>query len=102
MDTSCVKSTCGNFLRIRSLILAVVLLATGCAGFDPFGPQPLAGAVQSALSGRGNINVQQKSDGSVILHGWVEDSLNERAVERVVRAYPGVTGVVSYIFVRDL
>lgn len=85
-----------------SLILPIALLLGGCAGVDPFGPQPLAGAAQSAVHGRGNVTVRLEPDGTAVVRGWVEDVISERSVLNEVAAYPGVTGVVDYLRVDNL
>ena len=81
----------------------LVPLAAGCAGsgFDPFGPQPLAGAAQSAVKGRGNVFVTLDEDGVATVSGWVADLLSERAVLATVAARPEVRAVVDRLRVAD-
>lgn len=86
----------------RSVIVAGVLLAAGCASFDPWGPQPLQGAVDSAVSGRGNVNVTLESDGTAIVRGWVQDRMSEQSVLRTVANRSEVTAVVDRIRVGTL
>lgn len=85
--------------------LASVALAVGCAAdappFDPFGPQPLAGAAQSAVKGRGNVFVTLDEAGIATVEGWVDDLLSEQAVLRTVARYPGVNGVIDRLGVEQ-
>ena len=86
-------------MRARASVAAalVAALLAGCAGVDPFGPQPLGGAAQSAVQGRGNVNVRLDEDGVAWVSGWVEDGMSERAVLRAVERRPEVLGVVSLL-----
>lgn len=92
------KSYSGS-LRLIALLCA--LFTSACAGVDPFGPQPLAGAVRSAVIGHGNVWVNLEDDGTAVLQGWVGDQLSLMAVERTVLNYPGVTLLQSYLIVDD-
>ena len=88
-----------------ALLLALPTLS-GCGvfealGVDPLGPQPLAGAAQSAVHGRGNVRVRLEPDGTAIVAGWVEDAISERSVLREVANYPGVTAVIDQLAVED-
>ncbi len=74
-----------------------VLLLGSCAHFEPLGPQPLAGAAQSAVHGRGNVTVFLEADGTAVIRGWVEDVISEQSVIRTVAGYPGVSGVVHQL-----
>ena len=90
--------------RAAGAALAAAVLAAplgGCAGFDPFGPQPLAGAAQSAVVGRGNVMVNLAADGTATVSGWVEDRISESSVLSEVASYPGVTGVIDLVQVED-
>lgn len=88
--------------RSRAFGMALtVALGTGCAGVDPFGPQPLAGAAQSAVMGRGQVDVRLDPDGTALVSGWVEDRISERSVLREVAARAEVRRVVDLIRVED-
>ena len=93
-------------LAAATLLAASLGLSGGCTvfetlGVDPLGPQPLAGAAQSAVRGQGNVRVHLESDGTAIVEGWVDDMISEQAVLREVARYPGVTGVVDNLLVED-
>ena len=91
-------------VRAAALGASVALCAAtigGCAGFDPLGPQPLAGAAQSAVSGRGNVWVHLSPEGVAIVSGWVEERLDRQAVLRTVASRSEVVGIVDRLRVDD-
>ena len=80
-----------------ALALLLVVALGGCAGIDPFGPQPIWGAAQSAVKGRGNVFVSVDDTGVATVRGWVDSPLSKRAVIDTVAARPEVTGLVDWL-----
>ena len=87
-------------LKRGGYVGALVLLAGGlssCATWQLDGQQSPAAAAQSAISGRGNVNVHVLDDGTALVSGWVQDSLSEQRVVRALQRHPEVALVVSGI-----
>ena len=81
-----------------SVLLVLVLgIAAGCAS----GPPSYRQNIQSAISGSGNISVQIRDDGTVILTGWLEDHFSKQSVLRAARDSESVTQVIDRIYIRD-
>ena len=60
-----------------SVFLVLVLgIAAGCAS----GPPSYRQNIQSAIAGSGNVSVQIRDDGTVILTGWLDDRFSKQSV----------------------
>lgn len=81
-----------------SVFLVLVLgIAAGCAS----GPPSYRQNIQSAIAGSGNVSVQIRDDGTVILTGWLDDRFSKQSVLRAARDNESVTRVIDRIYLRD-
>jgi len=77
--------------------ITLLFIIAGCAS----GPPSYRTNIQSAIGGRGSVNVFEYPDGVVVLRGWLEDSYDLRAVVRAAKSGEGVNKVISYILIHQ-
>jgi len=83
-----------KFLRISTGLLLVSGLAVGCT----LGPASYEQNIQSSVS-HGIVRVNVRDDGTVILHGWVEDYYSKQQAGSAARHGEGITRVINNLHV---
>jgi hypothetical protein len=83
-----------KWLTTVSVACVSGMLITGCSSLSFSGEQSPQAAANSAISGRGSVQVIVV-DGVAAVYGWVDDAISEGAVLRAVENADGVTRVVD-------